>query len=132
MGIMAIAGLGALAALVIGYGPAASGLGIVAIGYAVLLALVFFVAPWRSYSRFKRLAGEQTYCFSDSEVTWNVIDGRSQVKWSYFADMFETRNLFIVRQSQKRLGLIIPRRVFSNADDLARFRRLAQLAGKKG
>ena len=76
------------------------------------------------------MRGDQTYCFSSSDVTMTFESGESRVNWSYFGGLLESKDLYVLRHPIKQLGSIIPRRAFQNPDAEARFRRLAQQIGK--
>lgn len=126
--LAAVAGIGAA---LLAYWPVAIGLLLVSLAYAATLAWVLFIRTGQHYHRLADLWGEQTYCFSESEVSWTFVSGGSRVKWTYFVDLLETNDLYVLRHPLKRLGSVIPRRAFTGPDAEAQFRRLAQQVGKK-
>ena len=123
--------IGGVVAALLTYWPLAIGLLLVGLGYAATLAWVLFIRPGQQYHRLADAQGEQTYCFSESDISWTFLSGASKVKWSYFVDLLETRDLFVLRHPLKRLGSIVPRRSFVAPDAEARFRQLAQQIGRK-
>jgi hypothetical protein len=104
---------------------------LVAVAYALMLAWVLFVRPGQHYRRRADLKGDQTYCFSDSDVAMSFVSGDSRVKWSYFIDLLETNDLYVLRHPVKQFGSILPKRAFASPDAEARFRRLAQQIGRR-
>ena len=128
----AVAGaIGGVAAALLAYWPLAIGLLLVALAYAATLAWVLFIRPGQHYRRRTDLKGDQTYCFSDDDVAMSFASGDSRVKWSYFIDLLETNDLYVLRHPVKQFGSIIPKRAFSDPDAEARFRQLAQQIGRK-
>jgi hypothetical protein len=67
-----------------------------------------------------------TFCFSDSDVSMTFVSGDSRVKWSYFIDLLEAKDLYVLRHPVKQIGSIIPKRAFQDPAAEAHFRRLAQ------
>jgi len=98
--------------------------------YAFMLAFLLGIRPAQSFRRRTDLRGDQTYCFSSSDVTMTFESGESRVNWSYFGGLLESKDLYVLRHPIKQLGSIIPRRAFQNPDAEARFRRLARQIGK--
>jgi hypothetical protein len=98
--------------------------------YAVLLVFSLSIRPGQSFRRRADLKGDQTYCFSESGVATTSVSGESRVNWSYFIDLLESKDVYVLRHPIRQLGSIIPRRAFQDPDAEARFRRLAQQIGK--
>ena len=94
--------------------------------YAGLLFWIVGVRPRRQYHRISDLSGDQTYCFSDDEVSWTFASGASHVKWSYFTGLIETKEMFLLRHPTRSLFSFVPKRAFKSPDDEARFRELAR------
>ena len=128
--VLAVAAVGGVVAALLGYGPLALGLFAVFILYAALLGWILFVRPGRVFRRRPDLVGEQTYCFSESDVSMTFASGNSRVKWSYFVAVLETKDVYVLRHPLRQFGSIIPRRAFKEPDAEARFRQLAQQIGK--
>ncbi len=128
--VMAVAAVGGVVAALLGYGPLALGLFAVFILYAALLGWILFVRPRRVFRRRPDLVGEQTYCFSETEVSMTFASGNSRVKWSYFIALLETKDVYVLRHPLRQLGSIVPRRAFKSPNAEARFRRLTQHIGK--
>ncbi len=128
--VTALAAIGGVGAALLAYGPLAIGLFVVAVAYAAILAWMLFIKPGQVYQRRADIQGEQTYCFSDSDVSWTFVSGDSRVKWSYFVGLLETKDLYVLRHPMKQLGTIIPKRAFNGPAAGAQFRRLAQQIGK--
>ncbi len=116
----------------LGFGPLAVGLFAVFVLYAALLAVILLVRPGRMFRGRPDLLGEQTYCFSENDVSMTFASGTSRVQWSYFVGVLETKDVYVLRHPLRQLGSIIPRRAFNEPDAEARFRRLAQQIGKRG
>jgi hypothetical protein len=124
VGFTILAAIGALGSVVVGYESLAIGLFVVALAYAALLAWVLIIRAAQNFNRLPDLRDEQTYCFSDGEISWTFRSGSSKVKRTYFVDMLETRDLFVLRHPLKRLGSIVPKRAFLSPDAERRFRQL--------
>ncbi|MDQ6710660.1 MAG: YcxB family protein [Candidatus Dormibacteraeota bacterium] len=103
---------------------------VIAIAWGLVIALVLLVRPRRLYRRQERLRAQQTYCFTGSEVSWSFIDGDSRVRWTYFEDVRQAGDIYLLRHQMRRLGSVIPRRAFKTPAEEARFRQLAQLHSK--
>jgi hypothetical protein len=127
---MVLAAVGGIGAALLAYWVLAIVLLFVSLAYAAMFAWILFIRPGQLYRRLADLMGEQTYCFSDSEVSWTFVSGGSQVKWSYFVDLLETKDLYLLRHPLKRLASIVPKRAFKGPDAEARFRQLVRQIGK--
>jgi hypothetical protein len=128
--VTVLAFIGSVAAALLAYGVLAVVLFVVSLMYAAMLGWILVIRPGRQYQRRADVRGEQTFCFSDSDISLTFVSGDSRVKWSYFAGLLETKDSYILRHSLKQLGTIIPRRAFTDPDVEARFRGLAGLVGK--
>jgi hypothetical protein len=126
-GVAAIAGV---AAALIGYPTLASLLFLLLVVYVLTLVWLLFIKPGLSYQRHADMQDDQTYCFSDADVSMTFGSGDSRLRWSYFIDLLETKHLYVLRHPLKQLGTIIPKRAFTGPDAEARFRRLAQQIGR--
>ncbi len=128
--VTALAFIGGVGSAVLAYWFLAIVLIVVSLAYAAMLTWVLFIRARRQYHRRADLLGEQTWCFSDSDVSLTFVSGDSRVKWSYFAGLLETKDLYVLRHPMKQLGTIIPKRAFNGSAAEAQFRRLAQQIGK--
>ena len=98
--------------------------------YALLLASILYVRPGQAFRRRADLRGDQTYCFSESDVSTTFVSGESRVRWSYFVGLLETKDLYLLRHPIRQLGSIIPKRAFADPASESEFRRFAQRIGK--
>lgn len=119
-----------IGAAVVGDWPLAAGAGVVAVGYAALLTWMLVIRPDQTFKQQPDLRGEQTYCFSDDDVSWIFVSGASHVKWTYFVEVLETKELFVLRHPLRRVASLVPKRAFTNSDAEARFRQLVAGRGK--
>ena len=124
--VTVLAFIGAVAAALLAYGVVAVVLFVGSLVYAAMLGWILVMRPGRQYQRRADVRGEQTFCFSDSDISLTFVSGDSRVKWSYFVGVLETKDSYVLRHPLKQLGTIIPKRAFSDPDVEARFRRLAQ------
>jgi YcxB-like protein len=124
--VTVLAFIGAVAAALLAYGVLAVVLFVGSLVYAAMLGWILVMRPGRQYQRRADVRGEQTFCFSDSDISLTFVGGDSRVKWSYFVGVLETKDSYVLRHPLKQLGTIIPKRAFSDPDVEARFRRLAQ------
>jgi len=102
----------------------------VSLAYAGMLVWILFVRPGQQYERRADVRGEQTICFTETEISLTFVSGDSRVKWSYFVGLLETKDLYVLRHPLKQLGTIVPKRAFTDPDAETRFRRLAQQIGR--
>jgi hypothetical protein len=128
--VTVLAAIGGVVSAVLGNRVLTVALFVVFLAYTAMLSWSLLIRPGRQYRRRADLRDEQTYCFSDREVSMAFMSGDSRVKWSYFVDLLETKDLYVLRHSLKQLGSIVPKRAFEGPDAEARFRRLAQQIGK--
>ncbi len=98
--------------------------------YALLLASILYIRPGQAFRQRADLRGDQTYCFSESDVSTTFVSGDSRVKWSYFVGLLETKDLYLLRHPIRQLGSIIPKRAFADPASESKFRRFAQQIGK--
>jgi hypothetical protein len=78
----------------------------------------------RIYHRNPRLFEMRTVTFSDEGLkAERATTGTTEAKWSSFEKFKETKNLFLTYQTKDVIG-IVPRRAFSNPEDIAQFRNL--------
>ena len=98
--------------------------------YALVLASILYIRPGQAFRRRADLRGDQTYCFSDSDVSMTFVSGDSRVKWSYFVGLLETKDLYLLCHPMRQLGSIIPKRAFADPASESAFRRFAQRIGK--
>ena len=98
--------------------------------YALLLASILYIRPGQAFRRRADLRGDQTYCFSESDVSTTFVSGESRVKWSYFVGLLETKDLYLLCHPIRQLGSIIPKRAFADPASESAFRRFAQRIGK--
>lgn len=125
-----LAGLSVLA-IVAGFGFALAGdvslsltlLGVGAV-WLVLLAWMFLGRPRTQFARQKRLREEQRHCFGDADMTVSLTDAESRVKWTFFDEIIETKDLYRLRH--QRFCNVIPKRAFASRDEESRFRQLAR------
>lgn len=103
---------------------------VVSLAYAAMLVWILFVRPGQQYQRRADVRGEQTVCFTETEISLTFVSGDSRVKWSYFVGLLETKELYVLRHPIKQMGTIVPKRAFTNPDAEPRFRRLAQQIGR--
>jgi hypothetical protein len=122
--------MGGVASALLAYQFLAIVLLAVSVIYAAMLAWVLFIRAGQVYHRRADLRGEQTWCFSDSEVSMTFVSGDSRLKWSYFVGLLETKDVYLLRHPLKQLGTIIPKRALAGPGAEARFRRLAQQIAK--
>ena len=94
--------------------------------YAFLLLWTIVIRPRRQYRRISDLSGDQTYCFSDDEVSWTFATGASHVKWAYFSGLVETKEMFLLRHPMRSLFSFVPKRAFKTREDETRFRQLVR------
>jgi hypothetical protein len=128
--VTVLAFIGAVAAALLAYGVLAVVLLVVSLMYAAMLGWMLVIRPGRQYQRRPDVRGEQTFCFSDSDISMSFMSGDSRVKWSYFVGVLEAKDSYVLRHPLKQLGTIIPKRAFIDPDVEARFRRLAHHLGK--
>jgi len=98
--------------------------------YALLLASILYIRPGQAFRQRADLKGDQTYCFSESDVSTTFVSGDSRVKWSYFVGLLETKDLYLLCHPMRQLGSIIPKRAFADPASESAFRRFAQRIGK--
>src|ERR1700737_3332015 len=106
--VTVLAAIGGIVSAVLGNRVLTVALFVVFLAYAAMLSWSLLIRPARQYRRRADLRGEQTYCFSNSEVSMTFMSGDSRVKWAYFADLLETKDLYVLRHSLKQLGSIVP------------------------
>lgn len=98
--------------------------GEILVGWGALLLWIFLLNPAWQYRRHPRLASEQSFCFSEAEVSWSFPEGKSRVAWTYFRDVRELGTFYLLRSKTPPLGYAIPKRAFQSAADQHRFREL--------
>jgi hypothetical protein len=124
--VTVLAFIGGVGAAFLAYGLLALALLVVSLMYAAMLGWILVIRPGLQYQRRADVRGEQTFCFSDRDISLTFVGGDSRVKWSYFVGVLETKDFYVLRHPLKQLGTIIPKRAFRDPDAEARFRRLAQ------
>ncbi len=83
-----------------------------------------YIIHRRIYRRNLRLFEMRTVTFSDEGVkSEKATTGSVEAKWSSFEKFKETKNLFLTYQT-KDVVSIVPKRAFSNLDDIGQFRNL--------
>ena len=100
--------------------------GEILIGWGALLLWMFVINPAWQYRRHPRFAGEQSFCFSEAEVSWSFAEGKSSVAWTYFRDVSEVGPFYLMRLKTPPLGYGIPKRAFQSPADQDRFRELVR------
>ena len=126
----AVAAIAGVAAAPLGYPTLASLLFLLLLVYLLTLVWLLFVKPGLSYQRRADMKGDQTFCFSEADVSMTFASGDSRLRWSYFIDLLETKDLYVLRHPIKQMGTIVPKRAFTGPDAETRFRQLAQQIGK--
>lgn len=63
------------------------------------------------------------YSISDDLVTQEMATGRAELRWSTFVRVRETSDLFLM-YVQKQLAHPIPKRAFTSAEEVSRFREI--------
>ena len=83
-----------------------------------------YIIHRKIYRRNLRLFEMRTVTFSDDGVkSEKATTGSVEAKWSSFEKFKETKNLFLTYQTKDVVG-IVPKRAFSNLDDIGQFRNL--------
>jgi hypothetical protein len=83
-----------------------------------------YIIHRKIYRRNPRLFEMRTVTFSDEGVkSEKVTTGNVEAKWRSFEKFKETKNLFLTYQTKDVVG-IVPKRAFSNLDDIRQFRNL--------
>jgi YcxB-like protein len=76
------------------------------------------------YRRNPRLFEMRTVTFTDDGLrSEKATSGTIEAKWSSFEKFKETKNLFLTYQTKDVIGMV-PKRAFSNLDDIEQFRNL--------
>jgi YcxB-like protein len=98
-------------------------IGILVVFAALTLTQIFmpYIIHRRIYHRNPQLFEMRTVTFTDDGVKSEKATGNIEAKWSSFQKFKETKNLFLTYQSKDVVG-IVPKRAFSNSDDIAQFR----------
>jgi hypothetical protein len=125
-GVAVVALLGGLGSVFLGYAPLAIALFGVTLGYAAILGWILYARPGQAFRRRADLQGNQTWCFSDREVSMTLVIGDSRINWSYFSGLLEAKDLYVLRHPVRQMGTIIPKRAFTNPGAEAQFRQFAQ------
>jgi hypothetical protein len=89
----------------------------------VAQVLLPYIIHRRIYHRNPQLFEMRTVTFNDEGVKSEKATGNIEAKWSSFVKFKETKNLFLTYQSKDVIGMV-PKRVFSNLDDIGQFRNL--------
>jgi hypothetical protein len=90
----------------------------------IVQVLMPYIVHGRVYRRNPRLFEMRTVTFSDEGLkSERATTGTVEAKWSGFEKFKETRNLFLTYQTKDVIG-IVPKRAFSNPEDIAQFRNL--------
>ena len=83
-----------------------------------------YIVHWRIYHRNLRLFEVRTVTFSDEGLrSEKATTGTVEVKWGSFEKFKETKNLFLTYQTKDVIGMV-PKRAFSNLEEVGRFRNL--------
>jgi hypothetical protein len=100
----------------------------------LFMFLVCYVSPYfgaRSlYKNNANFKGEIRYSFSDDGVTIEVTTARSELQWSSFVQVRETRDFFLLFV-RKTMAHIVVKRAFASQEEIAEFRDLVRRHVKK-
>lgn len=97
---------------------------VVIAAFASLTAVQIFlpyIIQQRIYRRNPQLFEMRTVTFNEVGVKSEKSTGNIEAKWSSFIKFKETTNLFLTYQSKDVVGMV-PKRAFSNLDDIGQFR----------
>lgn len=93
-----------------------------------VVLILFLLPPWIRKFRLRRIFNEQqtlhetfTVTFDDERVTWDCESGNARIRWENFTRFKEDANIFILFES-RNLMRIVPKQVFDDDEELARFR----------
>ena len=90
----------------------------------IVQVLMPYIVHRKIYHRNARLFEMRAVTFDDEGLkSERVTTGTVEAKWSSFEKFKETRNLFLTYQTKDVIG-IVPKRAFSNPEDVAQFRKL--------
>jgi hypothetical protein len=101
------------------------GVVVVVVAGAVLslsFAFMWFANPRMQWRRNPRRTDNQKFTFDARGVRVVTTTTRAEVQWSYYAEILESRDLYVMLDTSKRCN-ILPRRAFAAADEEA-FRRI--------
>lgn len=98
---------------------------VVGVFAGLTIAQVFmpYLVHRRIYRQNPQLFEMRTLTFSDEGLKSEKATGNIESKWSSFKKFKETKNLFLTYQSKDMVGMV-PKRAFSNPEDIAQFRNL--------
>jgi hypothetical protein len=83
-----------------------------------------YIVHRRVYHRNVRMFEMRTVTFNDEGLkSEKATTGTIEAKWSSFEKFKETQSLFLTYQTKDVIG-IVPKRAFSNPDDITQFRNL--------
>ena len=129
--LMAITVLAIPAAIVLALlrNPWTIAAGEILVGWGALLLWIFAFNPGWQYRRHPRFGGDQSFCFSEAEISWSFAEGKSTVAWTYFRDAREMGAFYVLRAKTPPLGYGIPKRAFQTPADEHRFREMVRHRG---
>jgi hypothetical protein len=90
---------------------------------AIMQILLPFISHRRIYYQNPSLFSARTVTIDDEGLRSESESGNTEVKWTSFVKFIEGTNIFLLYRSKDAIG-IIPKRVFSNQEQLAEFNRL--------
>lgn len=93
------------------------------VGLTLIQVFLPYIIQRKIYRRNPQLFEMRTVTFNDDGVKSEKSTGNIEAKWSSFVRFKETKNLFLTYQSKDVVGMV-PKRAFSNLDDIGRFRNL--------
>jgi len=92
-------------------------------GLTIAQVFMPYLVHRRIYRQNPQLFEMRTLTFSDEGLKSEKATGNIESKWSSFKKFKETKNLFLTYQSKDMVGMV-PKRAFSNPEDIAQFRNL--------
>ncbi len=102
-------------------------LGFILIGLAIFFMLLLVATTSfslrRVYHRNRSFFGPRTITISEEGIVSDNPLGHAETTWDKYQQFRETKNLFLLYQSQDVIG-ILPKRVFATSSDLEQFKSL--------
>ena len=103
--------------------------------FSLMPVVLLFVLVWSIFSTAKKFSkaaqGTSRYVFSENEIDINTSNSASQIKWSFFEKVEETKKDFLLFQNKTRFHPI-PKRYFKDREQMNEFKEIvrAQLGEK--
>lgn len=95
-------------------------------GIAVWLGvgLAWLVGPSTLWRKNDVLRGAQSLALSDQGAAQRTIYSDSRSLWPMFSHTYEAKETYLLKASQGRIPVVVPKRAFASSDDERTFREL--------